>query len=162
MHRARGDTPVPRQRLTPFDELIGELRSPTDWRTIGPADAAQAWDQLREWVTWFKDRYALDHRVVPPCWYLHPALVDLLTALRDHHHHAHSDTALATDALAWQRAFAETEPRLRDWASRTSCPSDQHRDDLTAAWPADTERWDAHVNRDRTERIRREQAQRLD
>jgi hypothetical protein len=139
--------------------LLVSAGSPRDWRHIPSADGANEWAELRDWVKWLKDRYALDHRVVPPCWYLHGALVDLLTALRDHHEYAFGELQPATAASEWHRAFRELEPRLRDWASRTGCTRDQHRPDVTVEWPDDTGRWSAHVADDERQRLAAEQAQ---
>ena len=50
-------------------------------RTLTAADAEWLWEELRDWVEWLVERYSLDHRIVPPCWFLHGALVDELTAL---------------------------------------------------------------------------------
>ncbi|HET6911616.1 MAG TPA: hypothetical protein VFH54_19995 [Mycobacteriales bacterium] len=144
------------------EELLGAVGAPTDWRTLPAETAAEAWDELREWVHWFKDRYALDHRVVPPCWYLHGALVDVLTALRDHHAHAFSDVQPATAASEWHRVFRDLEPRLRDWASRTGCTRTEHREDATTQWPDDDTRWRDHLNQDEQQRAAAEQAQALE
>jgi len=144
------------------EELLGAIGAPTDWRTVPVDSAAEAWGELREWVEWLKDRYVLDHRVVPPCWYLHGALVDLLTALRDHHEHAFSELQPATAASEWHRVFRDLEPRLRDWASRTGCTRDEHRSDVTAGWPDDDARWRRHVREDEQHRSTAEQAQALE
>jgi hypothetical protein len=135
------------------------MRAPTDWRRVRGGDALREWAELREWVEWFKTRYALDHRVVPPCWFLHGALVDVLTALRDHHEYAFSELQPATAATDWQRVFRDLEPRLRDWASRTGCTRDEHRPDLTASSPHDKERWNQHLAEDQQQRRTAEQAQ---
>jgi hypothetical protein len=144
------------------DALLGAIQSPTDWRKIPPAEARPHWQQLREWVEWFKDRYGLDHRVVPPCWYLHGALVDVLTALRDHHQYAFNDLQPATAASDWHRTFRDLEPRIRDWASRTGCNRDEHRSDLAMPGPDDTATWQKHLLDDEHHRRAREQAQDLD
>jgi hypothetical protein len=116
---------------------------------------------LREWVEWFKDLYALDHRVVPPCWYLHGALADLLTALRDHHEYAFGELQPANAATEWHRVFRDLEPRLRDWASRTGCTRDQHRPDVSGDWPDDAAAWKRHVDADKERRLVAEQARPL-
>ena len=139
------------------EELLGAVGAPTDWRNVPSSDASKVWAELREWVEWFKDRYAFDHRVVPPCWYLHGALVDLLTALRDHHEYSFGELQPATAAAEWHRVLSDLEPRLRDWASRTGCKRDEHRPDVTVTWPVDRERWKAHVAADAQHRLAAEQ-----
>src|SRR3954468_14353609 len=132
-----------------------------DWRHVPSPEAVEAWAELRKWVEWLKDRYVLEHRVVPPCWYLHGALVDLLTALRDHHEYAFGELQPATAAAEWHRVFRDLEPRLRDWASRTGCTRDQHRPDVTVGWPDDAARWKTHVVEDERRRLAAERAQPL-
>jgi hypothetical protein len=119
-----------------------------DWRKVPAEDAPQRWAELREWVQWLKDRYSLDHRVVPPCWYLHDGSVDLLTALRDRHRADHDTYAAAAGPADWQLAFRMLEQRLRDWASRTGCTRDEHRPDVGIDWPEDDERWTQHIAAD--------------
>ena len=144
------------------DELIGALRAPTDWRTVPASIGAEEWADLREWVEWFRDRYRLDYRVVPPCWYLHGALVDLLTALRDHHEYAFSGLQAGPAATEWHRMLLDLEPRLRDWVSRNGCTRDEHREDVTVVWPDDVARWTVYVSEDAQRRAAAEQAQPLD
>jgi hypothetical protein len=144
------------------EELLAGVGSPTDWRRVLSADAPREWAELREWVGWFKRRYTLDHRVVPPCWYRHGALVDLLSALRDHHEYAFGELQPATAATEWHRVFRDLEPRLRDWASRTGCTRDEHRPDVTVDWPEDATAWSQHVVDDEYQRVAEEQAQPLE
>jgi hypothetical protein len=150
------DDSVPADRLA---GLLGRPTGPVNWLELSADRAAQQWAQLRAWVCWLRTTFAYDHRVVPPCWYLHGAFVDLLTALRDHHEYAFSELQPGTAASEWHRAFRELEPRLRDWASRTGCTRDQHRPDVTVEWPDDTARWKAHVVYDEQQRLAAEQAE---
>jgi hypothetical protein len=104
-------------------------------------------------VNWLRTRFGLDHRIIPPCWYQHPALIDLLTALRDHHRLAYDPVQPASGATDWHRTFRDLEPRLRDWASRTSCTPDTHRLDQPIPAPDDSVHWEQHQHAD----IRRRQ-----
>jgi hypothetical protein len=129
-------------------DLLATLAAPTDWSTLPAEDAPTAWAELRHWVHWLVARYSLDHHLVPPCWYLHPALVDLLTALRDHHRGSYSPLAMPNGPADWHATLNALEPRLREWVARTGCTRDQHRDDLPISWPEDTQRWQQHVAAD--------------
>lgn len=144
------------------DDLLEIITAPTDWRNVPAVNAPDEWDELRTWVIWVKDRYLLDHRVIPPCWYLHEPLVDLLTALRDHHRYVFTALQPATAATEWHRVFRDLEPRLRDWVARTGCTRDEHRPEMKVAWPDDATRWQAHVAEDEQRRTAAEQAQPLD
>lgn len=145
-----------------LDEVVRDLASPLDWRTVPAEEAEQRWRELGEWVAWFADRYALDHRVIPPCWYLHGALVDLLSALRDRHRMDFERFAAPSGPAEWHTIFRNLEPRLREWAARTGCTRDAHRADMPIAWREDTARWKDHLAADRTERQLRQDAQQLD
>ena len=137
-----------RRRRPEDDRFFKELRPPTDWRAV-PADVSvKRWNELRDWVHWLTHRYALDTQIVPPCWYHHPALVDLLTALRDHHRYAFDQFQPAIAGTDWHRTFADLETRLRAWASRTGCNLDQHRPDITTTWPDNHADWQAHLDAD--------------
>lgn len=136
-------------------EAVRDLATPVDWRAVSALDAEQRWSELADWVHWLIDRYVLDHRVVPPCWYLHGALVDLLAALRDHHREHLDRYATPSGTAEWQLMFRNLEPRLREWASRTGCSRDEHRPDVTTLWPDDHDRWDAHLATDLQDRVAR-------
>jgi hypothetical protein len=145
-----------------FEDVVRDLANPLDWRTVPAYETEQRWNELRDWVGWFKDRYALDHRVVPPCWYLHGALVDLVSALCDHHRVNFDRLASPSGATEWHIAFRNVEPRLREWAARTGCTRELHRPDVDIDWPDDAERWSNHVAADKHEREMRELAHPLD
>lgn len=145
----------------PLEAVLPDLATPIDWRAVPAGEAEYRWRELRDWVEWLKERYALDHRVVPPCWYLHGALVDLLSALRDHHREHFDRYASPSGAAEWQVVFRNLEPRLREWAARTGCSREDHRPDLVIGWPDDQGRWRTHVASDGRDREARELAQQL-
>lgn len=128
--------------------MLAAATGPVDWSTAASGDAELLWEQLRKWVEWFRREFAYDHRVVPPCWYLHPALVSVLSALRDHWACAYDPVNTPVGASEWHRVLIQLEPRLRDWASRTGCTAGAHRPDVLATYPDDTATWKAHVSSD--------------
>lgn len=82
---------------------------------LSPEPAAEQWRTLRAWVSWLRTRFAFDHRVIPPCWYRHDALVELLSALHDHWWPAYEPLNSPTAASKWHRVLAQLEPRLREF-----------------------------------------------
>lgn len=143
-----------------LDAMLGAASGPLNWRAVGSADARARWRALREWVCWFRVEFGFDHRVVPPCWYRHPALVNLLSALRDHWLYAYDPMNTALAASDWHRALIVIEQRLRDWASRTGCTVGMHRPDVLADYPDDSAEWEQHVAADVAARKARESARR--
>lgn len=137
-----------------IDELLN-APGPITWR-IDPADPTRTldvatarvkWAELRVWVDWLVTRYALDHKTVPPCWYLHGALVDELTALWGAWQLAYWPAGSPGDPANWMQMFSNTRIRLSEWAGRRGCRDDDHRPDRTMTHPV-TPSWDEHVASD--------------
>jgi hypothetical protein len=133
------DTPAPvTWRINPND--------PT--RTLDADTARATWDELRDFVDWLVDRYALDHKTVPPCWYLHGALVDELTALWGAWQTAYWPYASAADPAGWMQIFANTRMRLSEWSGRRGCRPDDHRPDRQSGSVDDSYTWNTHLTCD--------------
>lgn len=141
-----------------LEAMLGTTSGPLNWRAVTARDAGQRWTALRNWVDWFRAEFGYDHRVVPPCWYRHRALVNLLSALRDHWLYAYDPMNTAVAASDWHRALIMLEQRLRDWAARTGCTAGNHRPDVLADYPDDTTEWEQHVRADTAARQARERA----
>jgi hypothetical protein len=131
-----------------LDVLLGRAVGPVKWRVVSASRASEQWRLLRAWVVWFRITFGYDHRVVPPCWYRHPALVELLSALRDHWLAAYDPLNSPTAASEWHRVLAQLEPRLREWAALTGCTNREHRPDLPQALPDDRLQWARHLHDD--------------
>ncbi len=52
------------------------------WRDLDAPTATAELSRLADWVDWLTNRYNLDHKLIPPCWSQHGALVEELSALR--------------------------------------------------------------------------------
>ena len=137
-------------------EMLRGAGGPTSWRAISAHAAPGHWRDLRDWVEWFRVEFGLDHRVVPPCWYLHRALVNVLSALRDHWLSAYDPMGSPLGPADWHRGLMPLEMRLREWASRTGCTIGEHRADVSMVYPPDDEVWAAHVAADVAARARRD------
>lgn len=138
--------------------LLGAPIVPTNWRSLSSAESSAAWRDLRGWVEWFRREFVLDHRVVPPCWYLHAALVSVLSALHDHWRYAYDPLNSLLGPSDWHRGFIQLEQRMRDWASRTGCTGSVHRPDVVVAYPDKDAEWAAHVAADAAARAATEAA----
>jgi hypothetical protein len=125
------------------DFATAELPAPTHWPSLPAADLAEEWAELRKWVEQFVDRFNLGIDRVPPCWYRHNALVEALSALRDHETASYAQTGSPTGPTDWFRAFRETEARLIEWSARTGCDARQHRPEQPREWRTDHEQWAA-------------------
>ena len=135
-----------------LDRTPGGLTGPVHWPSVLPEDAAAAWADLRAWVEALVHRYALDARVVPPCWFRHNGPVEALVALRDAERACFGPSAPPTGGMDWFRALWEIEHRLVEWSARTQCSTNDHRLDPSPTWHLDQEAWDRFVADDLTAR----------
>ena len=140
----------------PFTAGLGEQTGPTHWPSLLPNEARPAWAELRDWVEHLVARFALETRVVPPCWYRHNTLVESLSALRDHERICFAPNASPTGAVDWFRALREVEQRMSQACARTQCSVNEHRPDPPRSWLTDYDQWltfvDADVH-DRTQQV---------
>ncbi len=109
---------------------FGELASPVHWPSLTAEEREIRTAELQDWVDRIVARFALDTRVVPPCWLRHNGMVETLSALRDHERASYADSAPATAAVDWLRALRDVESLLRDLAGKTQCSTQAHRSEL--------------------------------
>ncbi|MHB8185786.1 MAG: hypothetical protein ACYDDU_06795 [Dermatophilaceae bacterium] len=135
-------------RRDPFKVEFSDMPGPTHWPSLLPDDARQAWADLCSWVEALVDRFGLETRVVPPCWYRHNPLVEGLSALRDHERISFAPNASPTAAVDWFRALREIEHRLSEVCARTQCSVNEHRADPPRSWQRDPGQWLSFVQAD--------------
>ena len=120
--------------VDPFEKAFGQLAGPVHWPSLTETERPLAIADLRDWVEQLVDRFAIEVRVIPPCWYRHNGMVEALSALRDHERISFSEHGSPTGAVDWSRAFREIETRLTDFAARTQCSVQEHRTDSARNW----------------------------
>jgi hypothetical protein len=101
---------------------------PLCWPALTAQEREEQLDALADWSRWLVDRYALDHRTVPPCWPQHGSLLEELSALRTAWLTAFAVTSTGDAPLEWHAHFAAARQRLAEWVSRTGCRSAEHRE----------------------------------
>lgn len=126
----------------------GTRAGPVYWPGLPAEVAEQAWTELRDWVEDLVDRFGLDARTVPACWFRHRGIVAALAALRDHERACFTPQAPPSAAVDWFRAMREIEDRLTGWAANTACSAKEHRADLARAWTTNETTWGAFVAAD--------------
>ena len=119
----------------PIDQLPAALfpTIPVCWATMTDRETEDALDELEDWVFWVVDRYALDHRTVPPCWAEHGALVEELSALRVAWLAAFGITGRPEAPLEWHGQFAAVRQRMTEVVSQSGCRPSEHRADQLVA-----------------------------
>lgn len=149
-------TDPPEQPLSAFAALFGadgppdfdDLTGPIHWGELTPGEAGVAWPELRSWVERLVVRFPhLDHHVIPACWWRHNGHVEALAALRDHERVSYAETAPATGAVDWHRAFRDVEAMLREWTGQHGCGATHNDRDRQLRPPTPAE-WDQFVRGD--------------
>jgi hypothetical protein len=102
------------------------------WRGMDPQTQADELERLDLWVGWFLERYRLDHKIVPPCWSKHGALIEELSALRTFWEACYLEDASPSDPVGFHCELDSALRRLREWSSRLGCSRTSHRPELTA------------------------------
>jgi hypothetical protein len=97
------------------------------WRDLDATSTAEELERLATWVAWAITRYNLDHKVIPPCWPHHGAILEELSALRTFWEACYQDDAAPSDPLAFHRDLTLAIRRLRDWTSLLGCGRTVHR-----------------------------------
>ena len=120
--------------MNPDDDLARSLAfaPPIDpyvvcWRDLDSTSTTEELERLAEWVTWATTRYNLDHKVIPPCWPHHGAVVEELSALRTFWESSYQPDAGPSEPLAFHRDLTLALRRLRDWTSLLGCSRTTHR-----------------------------------
>jgi hypothetical protein len=108
----------------------GSSTAPSTGRPSRCRNAIAGWTSWRSGSTRLISRFALDTRVIPPCWPRHNALVEALSALRDHERASYHQTAPPTAAVDWLRALRDVEALLRSIAAQTQCTTQTHRSEI--------------------------------
>jgi hypothetical protein len=128
------------------------MPAPIHWPSLLATESRAQWEDLRAWVEQFVDRFTIDTRTIPPCWYRHNAMVETLAALRDHERGSYGESTSKTAAVEWLRAVRDIESLLRELASRTGCTAAEHRPGARARWPVDEGDWAAYIADDEAQR----------
>ena len=111
---------------------------PVCWPALAKVERKDRLKALTKWIDWLTRRYALDHRTVPPCWALHGALIEELSALYTGWASAYAVASSADRPLRWHADFAMARKRLGEWVARSGCRVGEHRSDPSDLEPTRT------------------------
>ena len=118
----------------PFERTFGQLRGPVHWPSLTEDEARDRMQELDEWVRHLVRRFAVEPRIIPPCWAQHGALVVAERGEDLHERADYADTASPTAAMDFVRALHDAEIFLSQHVAKTQCSVAGHRDDLIAPW----------------------------
>jgi len=115
------------------------------WPDIAPDELEAAWEDLRGWVTELLGRFPwIDHHVIPPCWWRHNELAELLSALRGHEQIAYMPGQPPTAATDWFRAMRDLLGMARTWVAESGCAAG-HVERPPRVTSIDPDDWAGHL-----------------
>jgi hypothetical protein len=117
--------------MTELSQALGLIPSDDPyvvcWRDLDAPDMHDELERLTDWVNWATERYRLDHKVIPPCWSNHGALVEVLSALRTFWEVCYLKDSAPSDPLTFHRDLTLAIRRLRDWSATLGWSWTTHR-----------------------------------
>lgn len=96
------------------DDVMGA--SITRWRDLPAEERPAKWDELREFVVWIAERYAIQKNEIPPCWFRHGDLVEELSALRSAWDASFMEEDSGLGPIGWHERFALARLRVKGMA----------------------------------------------
>jgi hypothetical protein len=125
--------------------------APWAWRELDAEGALTSWSALALFVDWLVQRYDLGE-IVPPCWWLHGAITEELTALWASWTAAYLDPDAGPDAqILRHERFGACRARIAE-SDRLGCAQRGHRDGPAGDWQLDPETFAEAVGADLAER----------
>jgi hypothetical protein len=121
----------------PLEAAFRQLDGPIHLPSLSVRERQGVLPGLRDWVTLLVRRFAIEPRVVPPCWEQHNGMVEALLALRDHERACYAESACPTAAVEWLRALRDVEILLTERLAQTQCTAHEHRQTPVHAWTAE-------------------------
>lgn len=124
-------------------DLGAVMNPPIDWWTLDDSERVETLHGLGEWVVNLVRFYELSDKIVPPCWYMHDAMIQELLALWQYREEQQYIEAAPPGAgLDFHHQFGLAMTRLAGW-NDARCNSTEHREGTPQRWYSDLTTHDA-------------------
>lgn len=126
------------------------------WELLGARDYRAALTDLGSWLAWLVPTYRIPPSVIPPCWFLHPGLIEELGHLwTGWRVTQHPDTGVGMIGLEWDGHRERATGRLRELVATAGCNATTHSVKPGPGLNRDDELWVASLESETTCRIAR-------
>lgn len=116
------------------------------WELLGASDYHTALTDLASWLAWLVPTYRVPPSVIPPCWFLHPGLIEelghLWTAWRVTRH---PEAGLGMVGLDWDSHRERATSRLRELVATAGCTGTTHSAKPGPTLNQDDNVWEANL-----------------
>lgn len=142
MVRERGERPE--NPLPPAISPRPAPATPIDWMKIDVLEKQETLQVLLEWVPKFVVSYHLVEQIVPPCWYLHEAMIHEILAIFQYRQQQQFELSLGPPPSApidFQYQLSLWTGRMRSLRGDSGCTSSNHIEVEHSYWadPATTQ-----------------------
>jgi len=136
-------TPDPQPtRRDPADQP--ERPGTIPWELLGASDYRTALTDLGSWLAWLVPTYRIAPSVIPPCWFLHPGLIEELGHLwTGWRVTRHPDYGVGMAGLDWDGHREHVAGRLRELVASAGCNGTNHSVKPGPALNRDDKLWEA-------------------
>ncbi|MET3808879.1 hypothetical protein ABIB25_005909 [Nakamurella sp. UYEF19] len=141
-------------RLDPADQA--ERPGTIPWELLGASDYRNELTDLGTWLEWLVPTYRIPPSVIPPCWFLHPGLIEELGHLwTGWRVTRHADSGVGMVGLDWDGHRERATSRLRELVATAGCNGTNHSPKPGPALNRDEELWETHLKTDAESRKRK-------
>jgi hypothetical protein len=136
------------------DEAPFRYEAPVDWWKLDAGERAETLQALAEFTAQLARMYGLRESILPPCWYLHPAIIqELLALLQYRNQQQYLPVSPPGAAIDFHIQLAACLSRVRSWVLQTQCNQREHNSSEYSLWAVAgsdvallwQEQFDAHI-----------------
>lgn len=126
------------------------------WDSLSATDYRSAITDLGSWLVWLVPTYRIPPSVIPPCWFLHPGLIEELGHLwTGWRVTRHPESGVGMVGLEWDGHRERATGRLRELVATAGCNGTTHSAKLGPALNRDDGLWEATLRTETTNRYAR-------
>lgn len=126
------------------------------WEALGASDYRTAVSDLGLWLAWLVPTYRIPPSVIPPCWFLHPGLIEELGHLwTGWRITRHPESGVGMVGLEWDGHRERATARLRELVATAGCNGTNHSPKQGPLLNRDDQLWEAHFQAEKNIRTTR-------
>ncbi len=119
------------------------------WEALNANDYRTTLEALGQWLQWLVPTYRVPPSVIPPCWFLHPGLIEELGHLwTGWQVTRHPESGVGMIGLDWDNHRERSTARLRELVGTAGCNGTSHSAKPDPKLNRDKPLWQEHLARE--------------
>jgi hypothetical protein len=128
------------------------------WDDLPPDEYTHQLAELADWIGWLRSTYRIPATVLPPCWFTHPGLREVIGHLwTGWLLTRHPDAGVGMIGLDWDQRREAAIGRVREATAITGCTATRHQAEPepgAVISPSVEQLWQDHLDSQTLERVR--------